>query len=111
MKASSYRHQAHRPGCDCSVCWSKAELARPVTCPFTPCAVCRPASARRVRILKTRLVAGVWIPLISQWEVTPAFTCAKHTPSVRPKPFWPVVESIGKPVPYVPIHEPFELVG
>jgi hypothetical protein len=111
MQPSSYNQKPHSLDCDCSVCWSKAELAKPVPCLSTPCAQCRPAFARPVRTLKTGLVGGVWTPLISQWEVIPAFTCAKHTPSLRPSPFWFVVENIGKPVPFVPIHEPFELVG
>ncbi|WP_082629137.1 lysogeny maintenance protein PflM [Pseudomonas sp. TTU2014-080ASC] len=111
MKQSSYRHVPHNPDCTCSVCWSKTEMAKPARCLFTPCDQCRPAFVQRIRILKVGKVSGIWTPLISQWQVIPAYTCAKHTPSQRPQPFWRVVENIGKPVPFVPIHEPFELVG
>ena len=111
MTPFSYSNQQHAENCDCSVCWSKTEMAKPDPCPSTPCDQCRPASARPVRTLKMRLVAGAWTPLLSQWEITPAFICAKHTPSDRPPKYWSVVENIGKPVPFVPLHEPFELTG
>ncbi|MDX1296935.1 MAG: DUF5447 family protein, partial [Pseudomonas sp.] len=55
-------------------------MAKPAPCPSTPCDQCRRASARPVRTLKMGLVAGVWTPLLSQWQITPAFTCAKHMP-------------------------------
>lgn len=111
MTLFSYSNQPHAENCACSVCWSQAEMAKPAPCLSTPCDQCRPASARPVRILKVGLVAGVWTPLLSQWEITPAFICAKHTPSDRPPRYWSVVENIGKPVPFVPLHEPFELTG
>ncbi|AKN28357.1 hypothetical protein AB691_3491 [Stutzerimonas stutzeri] len=41
----------------------------------------------------------------------PAFICEKHTPPERPAKWWSVIYDSGKPTPYVPIHEPFELVG
>ena len=111
MTPSSYSNQPHALNCDCSVCWSKAEMAKPDPCPSTHCDQCHPASARPVRTLKMRLVAGVWMPL--KWEplITPALYCAKHKPSDRPPKYWSVVENIGKPVPFVPLHEPFELTG
>ncbi|MFI8466544.1 DUF5447 family protein [Stutzerimonas stutzeri] len=34
-----------------------------------------------------------------------------HTPPDRPAKWWSVIYDSGKPTPYVPIHEPFELVG
>lgn len=111
MTPFSYSNQQHAENCDCSVCWSKAEMAKPDPCPSTPCDQCRPASARPVRTLKMGFVAGAWIPLLSQWEITPAFTCEKHTPSDRPPKYWSVVANIGKPVPFVLLHEPFQLVG
>jgi hypothetical protein len=111
MTPFSYSNQQHAENCDCSVCWSKAEMAKPDPCPSTPCDQCRPAFAQPVRTLKMRLVAGAWMPLLSQWQITPAFTCAKHMPSDQPPKYWSVVENIGKPVPYVPLHEPFQLVG
>lgn len=52
---NSYQPAQHAENCDCSVCWSKAEMAKPVPCPSTPCDQCRPASARPVRTLKMRL--------------------------------------------------------
>jgi hypothetical protein len=46
-----------------------------------------------------------------RWKLTPAFICAKHTPSDRPPKYWHVVHDTGKPTPFVPLREPFELVG
>jgi len=57
------------------------------------------------------LIDGIWTPLNFLWEITPASICAKHTPSDQPPKYWSVVANIGKPVPFVPLHEPFELVG
>tara|TARA_Y100000815_G_scaffold219353_1_gene205035 strand:+ start:382 stop:561 length:180 start_codon:yes stop_codon:yes gene_type:complete len=54
-------------------------------------------------------IAGVWTVLASEWAVIPASTCAKHTPPDRPPKYWSVVFDTGKPTPYVPIYEPFEL--
>ena len=45
------------------------------------------------------------------WKLTPASICAKHTPSNRPPRYWHVVHDTGKPTPFVPLREPFELVG
>ncbi len=42
-------------------------------------------------------------------QVMPASRCAKHTPSDRPPKYWHVIHDSGKPTPYVPIREPFEL--
>jgi len=111
MTPYSYSNQQHAENCDCSVCWSKAEMAKPDPCPSTPCDQCRRASAQRTRITAIRCIGGVWKVTQAEWQITPAFTCAKHTPSDRPPKYWSVVENIGKPVPFVPLHEPFELVG
>ncbi|MFG0720853.1 DUF5447 family protein, partial [Pseudomonas sp. GLN_6] len=64
MTPFSYSNQQHAENCDCSVCWSKAEMAKPDPYPSTPCDQCRHASARAVRTLKMRLVAGAWTPLL-----------------------------------------------
>ncbi|MHA6494717.1 lysogeny maintenance protein PflM [Pseudomonas borbori] len=114
MTPFNYSKQPHPENCDCSVCWVKAELAKPSSPRSARCDQCRPASVQRGRILSMGLVNGVWTPL--KWEpvITPAYHCAKHTPSDRPpKPprYWVEVASIGKPVPYVPLREPFELTG
>nr|WP_305123967.1 DUF5447 family protein [Stutzerimonas frequens] len=91
---SRYLRLPHARNCDCSVCWSRIVAAVPVLSRSTPCDHCRPASAR--------LVDG-------RWQVTPRSTCAKHEPSARPPKYWHVIHDSGKPTPYVPIHEPFEL--
>jgi len=56
-------------------------------------------------------VGGIWKPLLSEWKVEPAFICEKHTRPDRPPKYWSVVLDTGRPTPYVPIHDPFELVG
>ena len=109
MKA--YNRLPHAQDCACSVCWSQREMAKPAPCPSTPCDLCRRASPRPVRTLKMGLVAGVWTPLLSQWQITPAFTCAKHMPPDRPPKYWSVVQDTGKPTPYVPRWDLFELAG
>ncbi|HCG38760.1 MAG TPA: hypothetical protein DEW09_06710 [Pseudomonas sp.] len=110
-KPTSYLRLPHAPDCDCSVCWSGREVANPAPSPFTRCAQCRPAYARPIRTLKMGCVGGTWKPLLSEWKVEPAFICEKHTPPDRPAKWWSVIYDSGKPTPYVPIHEPFELVG
>jgi len=111
MTPAKYTNQPHAPDCSCSVCWSKAEMAKPDPCPSTPCDQCRPASVQLGKIRTMALIDGIWTPLDFQWVITPAFICAKHTPSDRPAKYWSVVENTGKPVPFVPLHEPFQLVG
>ena len=96
MNRSRYLHQPHAANCDCSVCWSRRETARPAPCPSTPCTECRHVSVLKVD---------------GRWKLTPAFICAKHTPSNRPPRYWHVVLDTGKPTPFVPLREPFELVG
>ena len=96
MNLSRYLHLPHPEGCDCSVCWSRRATAQPAPCPCTPCTECRPVSVRKVN---------------GRWQLTPAFICEKHTPSDRPPKYWHVVHDTGKPTPFVPLREPFELVG
>lgn len=105
-----YLHQPHAPDCDCSVCWSKREMAKPVTCPSTRCADCRPFLSFKLGGHMV-LMMGAWVEVKAWYRYQPAFTCAKHTPSDRPPRYWHVVQDIGKPTPFVPIHEPFELTG
>lgn len=93
---AKYLRLPHAMDCGCSVCWSKRETAKPVLCPSTPCNQCRPASCA--------LVDG-------RWQVIPRSNCAKHKPGDRPAKWWSVIHDSGKPTPFVPIHEPFELVG
>src|SRR5690606_620903 len=95
-KPTSYLRLPHASDCDCSVCWSKAAMAQPALSRSTPCDQCRPAS---------------YLLVDGRWQVTPRSNCAKHTPSARPPKYWSVVLDTGRPTPYVPIHEPFELVG
>ena len=85
----------HTQDCDCSVCWSRRAPA-PALSQSTPCVHCRPASVTKVN--------GIWKPV-------PAFTCAKHTPPLRPPKYWRECFTTGKPTPFVPIHEPFTLEG
>ena len=95
---SAYNSPQHAENCDCSVCWCKAEMAKPAPCPSTPCDQCRPVSVSRDA-------------LTGRWLLKPAFTCAKHTPADRPQKWWFVIHDSGKPTPFVPIFEPFELEG
>ena len=111
MTLFSYSNQPHADNCACSVCWSQREMAKPATCPSTPCDQCRRASAQPIRILKMGLVAGAWKVLLSEWAITPAFICAKHTPPLHPPKYWSVVQDTGKPAPYVPRWDLFELEG
>ncbi|WP_312975485.1 lysogeny maintenance protein PflM [Stutzerimonas nitrititolerans] len=111
QKPASYQRLPHAQDCACSVCWSRREMAKPARSQSTPCAQCRPAYARPIRTLQMGRVAGIWKPLLSEWKVEPAFVCEKHTRPARPPKYWSVVLDTGRPTPYVPIHEPFELVG
>ncbi|MGY8831575.1 MAG: lysogeny maintenance protein PflM [Pseudomonadales bacterium] len=111
MTLSLYSIQPHAQDCDCSVCWSQQQMATLTVSQSEPCDQCRRASAQRTQITAMRCVGGVWIVTQAEWQITPAFTCEKHTPSDRPPKYWSVLENIGKPVPFVPLHEPFELVG
>jgi hypothetical protein len=104
-----YLHLPHSVDCGCSVCWSKVAMVSVVSSPSTRCELCRPASARPIRPLKMGRVGGVWKVLLSEWEVTPAFTCEKHSPPLRPPKYWHVVYDTGKPTPYVPRYDLFEL--
>lgn len=111
QKPASYQRLPHAQDCDCSVCWSRREMAQPDPSRSTQCAQCRPAYARPIRTLQMGCVGGIWKPLLSDWKVEPAFICEKHTPPERPAKWWSVIYDSGKPTPFVPIHEPFELVG
>ncbi|HHW2842264.1 TPA: lysogeny maintenance protein PflM [Pseudomonas aeruginosa] len=86
MNLSRYLHQPHPANCDCSVCWSRRETARPAVCPSTPCTECRPVHLSR------DLLTGCW-------RVKPAFTCAKHKPPHRPLAFWSVAFQSSTSVP------------
>ncbi|WP_454255706.1 lysogeny maintenance protein PflM [Pseudomonas sp. Marseille-Q8238] len=96
MPLRKYLHKPHRSDCDCSVCWINRNWGppAPVTFRSIQCIECRPAQWSRVN---------------GRNHVTPAFTCAKHTPSARPPNYWHEYSNTGKPTPFVPIHEPFEL--
>ncbi len=96
MSLSRYLRLSHALDCDCSVCWSRRELVKPARSQSTHCDQCRPASVR--------LVDG-------RWQLTPRSFCAKHTPPDRPPRYWHVIHDSGKATPYVPIREPFQLVG
>ncbi|MBK3866342.1 hypothetical protein GFL09_01285 [Pseudomonas stutzeri] len=94
MSLQKYLRLPHTPDCDCSVCWSRRELAKPALSQSTPCDQCRPPSCA--------LVDGRWL-------VTPRSFCAKHTPSARPPKYWHVIHDSGKPTPYVPLGQSFDL--
>ena len=96
MSLNPYRRAPHAENCDCSVCWSRRLPVSPVLFQSIPCDQCRPASVAKVD--------GVW-------KASPASLCAKHTPPPRPPRYWNVIYDSGNPVPFVPIHEPFELEG
>jgi hypothetical protein len=93
---NQYLHQPHQPDCTCSVCWVKIEAAKLVQTQPVQCDQCRPSSALKVN---------------GRWQITPASKCPKHAPTSRPPRYWYCIQNIGKPVPFVPIHEPFDLVG
>ncbi|WP_336605522.1 lysogeny maintenance protein PflM [Stutzerimonas stutzeri] len=90
QKPASYQRLPHAQDCDCSVCWSRREMAKPAPSRSTPCALCRPAYARPIRTLQMGCVGGIWKPLLSDWTVEPAFICEKHTPPDRPAKWWTV---------------------
>ncbi|MBU0921396.1 MAG: DUF5447 family protein [Pseudomonadota bacterium] len=90
QKPASYQRLPHAQDCDCSVCWSRREMAKPALSRSTPCALCRPAYARPIRTLQMGCVGGTWKPLLSDWTVEPAFICEKHTPPDRPAKWWRV---------------------
>lgn len=98
MTLSRYLRQPHPDNCSCSVCWSRTVTAQPACSPSTQCDQCRPVSVSRDA-------------LTGRWLLKPAFTCAKHTPADRPQKWWFVIHDSGKPTPFVPISEPFELEG
>ncbi|WP_083840292.1 lysogeny maintenance protein PflM [Pseudomonas sp. S9] len=88
MTLNRYLHQPHAENCACSVCWTLAEMAKPVLYQSTPCNDCKPRGL-------PYLVNG-------RWYCQTASKCAKHTPSNRPPKYWSVIHDSGKPVPYVP---------
>ncbi|MDT3709022.1 MAG: DUF5447 family protein [Pseudomonadaceae bacterium] len=90
QKPASYQRLPHARDCDCSVCWSRREMAKPAPSRSTPCAQCRPAYARPIRTLQMGCVGGTWKPLLSDWKVEPAFICEKHMPPDRPAKWWSV---------------------
>uniref|UniRef100_UPI003450B1B0 lysogeny maintenance protein PflM n=1 Tax=Pseudomonas citronellolis TaxID=53408 RepID=UPI003450B1B0 len=60
-----------------------------------------------------RRLPAPWAPLSGRWPLVlpPRSFCAKHDPRRRPPQYWHVVYDSGKPTPFVPIPEPFELEG
>ncbi len=96
MAASPYYlRQTRAPDCACSVCWS-ARQAIPLHSP-SPCPDCRPPG----------------LPYLEdgRWLCRPRSFCAKHDPSRRPPKYWHVVYDSGKPTPFVPVREAFQLEG
>lgn len=102
---SDYLRLPHLDNCDCSVCWSARQVAKPVHSLSTQCDQCRPAFALPTHAQKMGKVAGEWTVLLWNWSITPAFICAKHEPSRRPPKYWHVVQDTGKPTPFVPLRE------
>ena len=105
---SKYVRQPHAPDCDCSVCWSRRELAKADPYQSTPCTECRPTRVFTV-VTTMAKVGGVWRSIHSTYRVERGFTCDKHMPARRPPKYWHVVYDSGRPTPFVPVHEPFEL--
>ncbi|MBV7564165.1 DUF5447 family protein [Pseudomonas sp. sia0905] len=100
-----YLHQPHRPDCDCSVCYVKR--LGPIS--LSPrCAQCRPVRCFPV-VGQMRLVNGHWLHVSSTYRWVSGFICPQHSPTPRPPRYWYVVENIGKPTPYVPRWDLFEL--
>ena len=93
---SSYLRLPHLANCDCSVCWSARQAVSPVHSLSTPCEHCRPSHVYQQD---------------GRWYCQPASFCAKHEPSRRPPKYWHVVQDTGKPVPFVPRWDLFELEG
>ncbi|WP_336513183.1 lysogeny maintenance protein PflM [Aquipseudomonas alcaligenes] len=91
---SKYLRQPHRANCDCSVCWSRRVPDSPAPSRSTHCEHCRPAVVFKVD--------GIW-------RAKPAFLCAKHKPAPRPPKYWNCVYDSGRPTPFVPVREPFQL--
>ncbi|WP_369015103.1 lysogeny maintenance protein PflM, partial [Leclercia adecarboxylata] len=52
QKPASYQRLPHAQDCDCSVCWSRREMAKLDPSRSTQCAQCRPACARPIRTLQ-----------------------------------------------------------
>lgn len=94
-KTFAFRRHPHAENCDCSVCWS-ARQAIPLHSP-SPCPDCRPPG----------------LPYLEggRWLCRPRSFCAKHDPSRRPPKYWHVVYDSGKPTPFVPVREAFQLEG
>ncbi|WP_397378575.1 DUF5447 family protein [Pseudomonas sp.] len=88
-----YLRPLHAVNCNCSVCWAATVRDSPLARSL-PCEQCRPAS-----ISWPHGPAG-------RPQVSPAFICEKHTPSLRPPKYWHVYSDTGKPAPYVPLNRP-----
>lgn len=110
MTPAAYVRRPHPVDCNCSVCWCHREMAKPDPSRSTPCTECRPTRVFTV-VTTMALVRGVWRSIHSTYRVEPGFTCAKHMPARRPPQYWYECANIGKPVPFVPIREPFVLEG
>jgi len=92
---SQYLRQPHSPDCDCSVCWAHREMPT-VPSLWQLCSHCHPGHVSTVNGLL---------------HVVPPSYCEKHKPGARLPKYWHVVSDTGKPTPFVPLREPFELVG
>ena len=97
-KYMAFARHTHEANCGCSVCWSKKQMALLVIYQSTQCEHCRPVSV--IKEIGT-----------GRQLITPASYCSRHTPTHRPPKYWSVVHDTGKPTPFVPLREPFELVG
>ncbi len=93
MMSSQYLHLPHATDCDCSVCFTAKQ--EPQFFNPSPCPDCRPPG----RPYKEN----------GRWLCRPRSFCAKHDPARRPPPYWHVVYDSGRPTPFVPVYEPFEL--
>ncbi|MBD9633612.1 lysogeny maintenance protein PflM [Pseudomonas sp. PDM19] len=109
---SKYLHQLHPESCTCSVCVAHALPVEPpvVSSRYTHCTECRPTRVFTV-VGTMNLVSGAWRQVSSTYRVERGFTCEKHQPGRRPPQYWHVIYDSGRPTPFVPVREPFELEG
>ncbi|MFG8740094.1 DUF5447 family protein [Pseudomonas aeruginosa] len=76
--------------------WHRVHQGIPLHSP-SPCPDCRPP--------------GLPYREDGRWLCRPRSFCAKHDPSRRPPKYWHVVYDSGKPTPFVPVREAFQLEG
>ncbi|WP_414626095.1 lysogeny maintenance protein PflM [Pseudomonas aeruginosa] len=71
----------------------------------------RPSHCTARRRVRTAGPPGLPYREDGRWLCRPRSFCAKHDPSRRPPKYWHVVYDSGKPTPFVPVREAFQLEG